>query len=42
MSTTSNEALRCLGAEEKSRASDYLASTRDALLKAVDGLSFEQ
>jgi hypothetical protein len=42
MSTTSNETLRSLGAEEKSRASDYLASTRDALLKAVDGLSFEQ
>ena len=42
MSTTSNETLRSLGAEEKSRASDYLASTRDALLKAVGGLSFEQ
>ncbi len=42
MSTTSNETLPSLSAEEKSRASDYLASTRDALLKAVDGLSFEQ
>jgi hypothetical protein len=42
MSTTSNATLQSLSAEEKSRASDYLASTRDALLMAVDGLSFEQ
>jgi len=42
MSATSNETLRSLSAQEKGRASDYLASTRDALLQAVDGLSPEQ
>lgn len=42
MSTTSNETLGPLSAQEKSSASDYLASTRDALLQAVDELSLEQ
>ena len=42
MSTTSNETLGPLSAQEKSSASDYLASTRDALLQAVGELSLEQ